>query len=218
MSIKLLKDYLGLNGTHKNNIIICEDDDIYIPFKYTAFKTLDINVKTNYDYFIDNYFDNNVLIDSRMIKTITYIANTITDILIYDVNKNEVITLTSYVLSKISASEILNLNECVSILNLYVFVTFFCANEVNWNCDNCIKALNVTYHNNISDLGVFSIDMLLTYLNLNVEIDKVVVKPKYIDLISSFKMHDNLQPLNTNIFNIIYSLKELYKNTKYILI
>ena len=65
-----LNDYLNSNGLRENYIVLGEEDNIYIPFKYTYVTTSDLNVKSNYEIFLKYYYDNNkieieyILIDS----------------------------------------------------------------------------------------------------------------------------------------------------------
>lgn len=208
---KFIKDYIGLNGTYspENTILMCEKNDIYVPFKYSVYLNKDTNIKSNYDFFINHYTSSNIVIDSRMIKTITYIANTIDDILIYNINNNEVISLTQFVMDKTSSSKILNIQECINILNLFVFINFFCNNKPSWNCDIALNLLNNTKS---SIPNSFSIPYIYKYIiscNQNTKNDVKIRKLKNINIQECIRIQDNIKPFKENIDDIIHSIKNL---------
>ena len=51
-----LNNYVNSNGVKLDYLLFTEEDDIYIPFKYKLFKTKDVDVLTNYNEFIKNYY------------------------------------------------------------------------------------------------------------------------------------------------------------------
>jgi len=210
-----IKDYIGLNGLHSldRTILMCETNDIYVPFKYTPYISSDVKIKTNYEFFITNYTSFNIIIDSRMIKTITYIANTIDDILIYNINNNEVISLTQFVMNKTLSSKILNIHECVNILNLFVFINFFCNNKPSWNCD---IALNLLPYTKSSIPNSFSIPYIykyiLTCVSQNKNDNMKLISPKKINIQSYIQIQDGIKQFQSDhytINDIVYSLKNL---------
>ena len=215
-----IKDYIGLNGTYQNTILMCEKNDIYIPFNHTLYINSDNNLKSNYEFFVNNYTSSNIVIDSRMIKTITYISNIIDDILIYNVNNNEIISLTQFVMNKTTSSKILNINECINILNLFVFINFFCNNKPSWNCDIALNLLNQTKS---SIPNSFSIPYIYNYIttcnNQNLKDGVKITKLKNINIQEYIKIQDNIHPFQANIDDIIHSLKNLKSvDINYILI
>jgi len=209
---KFIKDYIGLNGTYQHTILMREIDDIYAPFKYELYLNNDTNIKSNCDFFINNYTKSNIIIDSRMIKTITYISNIIDDILIYNVNNNEIISLTQFVMDKTSSSKILNINDCVNILNLFVFINFFCnklSNKPSWNCDialNLLNQLKLTIPNSFSIIYIYN--YIISNINQNIK-DKKITKLKRINIQNYLKIQDEIHPFQGNIDDIIYSLNEM---------
>jgi len=207
------EDYTGLNGTYLNTIYICENDDIYIPFDVETFKTKDTNVLTNCNYFIQNYTTKNILIDSRLIKTICYISNIIDDILIYNVNTNEIISYSRYVIDKMGT--VLNIEECKQILNLYVIITFFI--KINWDCGLALRCIGKIKNKIIySSLYLPYIIDYIEELNKKSSKLQIVKKMKYIDMISEFKMKDGIKKINESIEDILYSLQEINKETHFI--
>jgi len=213
MSILLLKDNVGLNGTHEETIYMCENDDYYVPFKYILYKNLDINIKTNIDYFINKYPKYNIVIDSRMVKTITYISNIVNDILIYSINNNEIISLTNFVMDKIGSSTILHVSECVSILNLFVFINYYCNNKPSWNCDIALKSI---FHIPFLPNTLY-IPSICEYINSYNNQNKIIMKANYININELIKIQDNIQPFKANVNDILYSLKYLNSQSNYIL-
>lgn len=212
MSI-LLKNNIGLNGTHAETIYMSEDEKYYVPFKYILYKNSDTNIKTNIEYFIKYYPLYNIIIDSRMIKTIAYISNIVDDILIYNINNNEVISLTNFVMDKIGASTILHISECVSILNLFVFINYYCNNKPTWNCDIALKSIS-----SIPFLpNALYIPSICNYINSCNNRNKIIMKANYINIIEQIKVQDNIQPFKANINDILYSLKYLTSQSNYIL-
>ena len=213
------KDKIGLNGTYLKTIYICENNDIYIPFddgNIEIFETNDSDVLTNYNCFIENYSSMNVLIDSRLVKTICYISNIIDNVLIYNVNNNEVISFSRYVIDKIGTT--LNVDECKEILNLYIIVTFFI--KLTWNCDLALKCVRKI--KNIEILhGAFYLPYIIEYINeINNRINKgtkIVKKMKYVDIASKIKMKDGLTKITESIEDILYSLREIDKESHFIL-
>ena len=210
------KDYIGLNGTHPSTVYICQNNDIYIPFDVETFITNDENILTNYNHFINNYTTKNILIDSRLIKTICYISNIIDDILIYDTNTNEIISFSRYVIDKMGT--ILNIEECKEILNLYIFVIFFI--KTTWNCELALKCIR-----KIKNVKIIYSSIYLPYIidyveeiNKKSTNSRIVKKMKYIDITSEIKIKDGIKKLNGGIDDILYSLREIDKESHFILI
>ena len=208
---KFIKDYIGLNGTYppETTILMCEKNDIYVPFRYIPYLNKDTNIKSNYEFFINHYTTANIVIDSRMVKTITYIANTIDDILIYNINNNEVISLTQFVMDKTSSSKILNIQECTNILNLFVFINFFCNNKPSWNCDIALNLLNNTKSSIPSSFSIPYIYKYIISCSQNIKSDTKIRKLKNINIQEYIKIQDNIKPFNENIDDIIHSIKNL---------
>ena len=206
-----IKDYIGLNGTYANTILMREKDDIYVPFPYTPYLKSDNDIKSNYNFFVEHYSSSNIVIDSRMIKTITYVSNIISDILIYNINNNEIISLTQFVMDKTTSSKILNINDCVNILNLFVFINFFCGklkNKPSWNCDVALNLLNQiksTIPHSFSIPYIYK--YILTCSTSNGQ-DKVIRQLKRINIKEYLKIQDNMKPFEGTIDDVIHSLKD----------
>ena len=85
---KLIEPYfrhiIRTNGIKNNYVIFGEQDDVFINFDYTFFKTKDTNLKTNAEEYLKFIQYSNVLIDIRLSLTISYLSFLFDDILIYN--------------------------------------------------------------------------------------------------------------------------------------
>ena len=115
-------------------------------------------------------------------------------------------------MDKTSSSKILNIQECINILNLFVFINFFCNNKPSWNCDIALNLLNNTKS---SIPNSFSIPYIYKYVlscnqNTKNDISNIKIrKLKNINIQEYVKIQDNIKPFQENIDDIIHSIKNL---------
>lgn len=212
---KLINTNLNSNGIYSNTTYITELDDIYINFKAKVYKTSDKTVKSNVNHICQEYYQSNIIIDSRMLLTITYAANMFQDLFIYNVNTNQVLTLYQFIKSKLLISKTLTIDEYIDILNLFMFINYFCCQTIIWNSDLAIKSLSHSSKN------MFNVVMLERYLTLTMRSLKLrdVSMLEFIDIKKVLTSKNNMTQLNRpKLTNILYSTRELLKTTKYVML
>lgn len=204
---------LNSNGIYSDTTYITELDDIYINFKAKVYKTNDKSVKSNVDYICQKYYQSNIIIDSRMLLTITYASNMFQDLFIYNVNTNQVLTLYQFIKSKLLISKILTIDEYIDVLNLFMFINYFCCQTITWNSDLAIKSISHSSKN------MFNVAMLERYLTLTIRSIKLrdVNKLEFIDIKKALTSKNNMAQLDRpKLSNVLYSTRELLKTTKYV--
>ena len=211
-----LNNYVNSNGVKLDYLLFTEEDDIYIPFKYKLFKTKDVDVLTNYNEFIKNYYSTNIIIDYRMILTITYLVSDFNDILIYDIYTNKIITFNYYVVKKIFSghSKLFDTTEIINLMYLNVFIRYFCSKiNLRWIPNlaiQCVKGKK--YLKN-----AININSIIQYLN-NSNINKLKLTNEYENIPKKIKIKDGISEFQSkNIDNIINELNMLSKNSEFIL-
>ena len=212
---KFINTNLSSNGIYSNTTYITELDDIYVNFKAKVYKTNDKSVKSNVDYITKMYYQTNIIIDSRMLLTITFASNIFQDLFIYNVNTNQVLTLYQFIKSKLLISKILTIDEYIDVLNLFMFIHYFCCQTIVWNSDLAIKSLSHPLKN------AFNVVMLESYLTLTMKSTKLrdVTKLEFIDIKKVLTSKTNITQLdNPKLSDILYSTRELLKTTKYIML
>lgn len=206
---------LNSNGIYNNTTYVTELDDIYINFKARVYKTSDKLVKTNVNYICEMYYQSNIVIDSRMLLTITFASNMFQDLFIYNVNTNQILTLYQFIKSKLLISKVLTIDEYIDILNLFMFVNYFCCQTITWNSDLAIKSLSQPIKN------MFNVVMLERYLTLTMQSIKLkdIGNLEFIDIKKVLTFKNNMTQLDRpKLYNILYSTRELLKTTKYIML
>lgn len=221
-----LNDYLNSNGLRENYIVLGEEDNIYIPFKYTYVTTSDLNVKSNYEIFLKYYYDNNVVIDFRMTNTITYIASQFPDILIYDISNNMIITFNTYVKKKLFTGQqkLFKQEDLINIMLLYTFIKFYCKNlHIQWNSTIAIKAvINKKFLKN-----ALNINIIIDYFNM-INLQHLNSSSNYVQIAKKIKIQDDIRPFKlanktkecnlSTLSSIINELNYINKNSSFILL
>lgn len=214
-----LKDYIGLNGTHIKTMYMCEVDDIYLTFADTLADTLtihtspDANVMTNYHTFITIYPHQNIIIDSRMMRTITYIAGVIDDLIIYNTDNNELMTLSRFVMSK-SSCKSLRVCDAIQFLHLYTFANYFV--KTQWNSSLAIKCVQQDAHHYL--FNSMYVPHLISYLEAVITKSYFIKRPKYVDIKQYVQMQDDMCSIDGSAEDVLQSLKDIDKNTHHILL
>jgi hypothetical protein len=204
-----------INGTKNNTILLCENDDILVPFKHETKFVKDINPKSNLDYYINNAKEFNIVIDNRLILTISYLAFYIDDLLIYDTACNYVVSFNKFV-NKLLFNDHERIFDRLKITNLlftYSFIKYRCYDLcLNWKIEiglNTINNFNYLPHS-------YNIDYLLYYIqSVNPDIELIRnYKPKNISEL--FKINDNLTKLglkNKNeLLMELFTIKQFKSN------
>lgn len=186
------------NGSYEKTIIIKGNINIYTLYDTFEYKTTDNMLLNNINFIKDNYKQNNIIISSELILTICYTVNLVTnDLYILNIYNNKVITLFEFI-KIIANNKELNLNQSLSLLNLYTFIKFFCDNKIKWDINKGISCLK-TYIP-----GAFSKNDIINYISKLIgDYNKNNNK---IDINKQILIKNNIQPFKNNIYEIYYNL------------
>lgn len=219
---KLMEPYfrhiIRTNGIKNDYVIFGEQDDVFINFDYTFFKTRDVDLKTNIEEYLKIIQHANVLIDIRLSLTISYLSFLFDDILIYNSGTNSVLTFNSYAVKTLFAghNKIYDQYEIKTLLFIYNFVYQFFSKQspFMWNSDIAIKAV----HNKPCLKNAINIETIIDYLN-NIKFDLNTRSDiSRIDIKQSLHIDDNMQYFKSCQGNIFKELIELKNITKYIIL
>ena len=219
---KLIEPYfrhiIRTNGIKNNYVIFGEQDDVFINFDYTFFKTKDTNLKTNVEEYLKFIQHSNVLIDIRLSLTISYLSFLFDDILIYNSGTNSVLTFNSYAVKTLFAghNKIYDQHEIKTLLFIYNFVYQFFSRQspFMWNSDIAIKAV----HNKQYLKNAINIETIIDYLN-NIKFDLNVRSDiSRINIKQSLYINDNMQCFKSCQGNIFKELIELKNISKFIIL
>lgn len=203
------------NGTKNKTIYFCETDNILVPFKYKKIIVKDNNPKTSLELYLKYNKNYNIIVDNRLILTISYLSFYIEDLLIYDTSCNYIISFNKFVNKLLfnDKERIFDYNKITNLLFTYSFIKYRCNNLcINWKIDNGINSVNKFSYLKHS----YNIDCLLDYIqsiNSNLELIQHY-KPKNIS--EDFKLNDNLGKLklkNKNeLLMELFNIKQFKSN------
>lgn len=202
-----------VNGTFKKTILITEKADILVPFKVKYKFMNDNSVKSVLSFYLKYSEKYNILIDNRLILTISYLTFYVDDLLIYDSSSNKIISFYAFISKHIFNNKIriFDKNKLNNVFFIYTFIKIRCSKLfVNWKLENCITS--VQKFNCIPT--TVNIEVILDYLQ-NSEVGSLKYIQNYIpkDIYDSFFIDDNLKPLELKNKNEL--LMELIHINKY---
>lgn len=186
------------NGSYDKTIIIKGNINIYTHYDSFEHKTTDNMLLNNINFIKDNYKHNNIIISSELLLTICYTSNLITnDLYILNIYNNKIITLLDFIKTLANNKE-LNINQSLSLLNLYTFIKFFCDNKIKWDINKGINCLG-TYIP-----GAFSKNDIINYISKIIrDYNK---KNNKINVNEQILIKNNIKPFRNNIYDIYYNL------------
>lgn len=207
------------NGSHIKNIMILEKYDILIPFEVELKFFNDNSAKTVLEYYIETSPKYNIIIDNRMLTTITYLSFFIEDLLIYDTSINKVVTFYKYINKQLfnNKERMFDRLKLSTTLYLYNFVKTRCNNlYVNWKLENCLNSVTKFSYIKYS----FNIEILIDYLQTSNDDISIIHNYKSKDIYNEFMLKDNYQKLNLKNKNELFmELLEIKKyKSKFILL
>lgn len=210
----------SVNGTKRKTILITEKDDIIVPFDVT-YKFFDDNsIKSVLEFYLKKQKHYNILIDHRLLLTISYITFYIDDLLIYDTTSNKIISFYGFINKHIfnNKARMFDKNKLNNLFFIYTFIKIRCNKLfVNWKLENCIE----TVQNSICMTKTINIEALLNYLESS-ELGTFELIQNYTpkDIYNCFFIDDNLKPLNLkNKHELLMELLHIKKfKSKFILI
>ena len=181
-------------------------------------KLINSNTKTNF-----------VLIDSRCIKTITYLAYGHTGLFIYNVDNIKIETFLHYVNNKFFTNDnsyiITEYNKAINILFIYNFIKFFCKSlEFDYNQIKLKTIVDSVERTNISILRMekpnfINIMYLYKYMEETSNRIRSFNKFKEIDIGNLVKIQDNIKPFpKTTQIGILIELKQMLENSKVLIL
>ena len=186
------------NGSYDKTIIIKGNINIYTPYDSFEHKTTDNMLLSNINFIKDNYKQNNIIISSELLLTICYTSNLITnDLYILNIYNNKIITLLDFIKTLANNKE-LNINQSLSLLNLYTFIKFFCDNKIKWDINKGISCLGTFIS------GAFSKNDIINYISKIIrDYNK---KNNKINVSEQILIKNNIKPFKNNIYDIYYNL------------
>lgn len=214
--VDFLFNYTGSNGTKKEYLIISESDDVLVPFKYTFIESNDTNIKTNFDNYVKNIPRYNILIDCRMMITITYMSSYFNDVLVYDSGTNKIITFNTFSVKRLFAGQvkICDQDTIQSAMFIYIFVKFFCRKlAINWSVSSAIRAVSGKKYLKHS----INIRCLIDYL-IDTKFDCCThILTNYTHIADRMKIQDSIIPFDTTRNDLMMELREINKDSSFIL-
>lgn len=186
------------NGSYDKTIIIKGNINIYTPYDSFEHKTTDNMLLDNINFIKNNYKQNNIIISSELLLTICYTSNLITnDLYILNIYNNKIITLFDFIKTLANNKE-LNINQSLSLLNLYTFIKFFCDNKIKWDINKGISCLGTFIP------GAFSKNDIINYISKIIrDYNK---KNNKININEQILIKNNIKPFRNNIYDIYYNL------------
>lgn len=210
----------SVNGTKKKTILITEKDDIIVPFdvKYAFFN--DNSIKTVLEFYLKKQKHYNILIDHRLLLTISYLTFYINDLLIYDTSSNKIITFYNFINKHIfnNKTRMFDIDKLNNVFFIYTFIKIRCNKLfVNWKLENCIE----TIQKSNCMTKTINIEALLNYLESSESGTFELIQnytPK--DIYESFFINDDLKPLDLkNKHELLMELLHIKRfKSKFILI
>lgn len=201
------------NGSKQKTIYISENDNVLVPFQHECILVKDINSKSTLDLYLKYNEDYNVIIDNRLLLTISYLAFYIDDLLIYDTSCNYIISFHKFVNKLLfnDKERLFNKHKMTNLLFTYSFIKFRCQNLcINWKIDNGIESVNkfnyIPY--------AYNINCLLDYIQLTIPNSELIPSYKSKNIAHFFKLNDDLKKINLKNKNEL--LMELFNIKQYI--
>lgn len=209
---------LKTNGIRNNYVIFGEEDDVFVNFDYTFFKTRDIDLKTNLNKYIETVQNSNVLIDIRMNLTISYLSFIFDDILIYNSGTNTILSFNAYATKTLFAgyNKVFDQYEIKTILFIYNFVYQFFSKQTPfiWNSDMATKAV----HNKPYMRKAVNVDAIIAYLD-TIKFDLTTNSEiPAIDIKQCLRLNDNMQFFKSCQGNIFRELLDLRDHCKFVML
>lgn len=202
-----------INGSKPKTIYICENDNVLIPFKCEPILVKDINPKSTLELYSKYNMDYNIVVDNRLLLTISYLAFYIDDMLIYDTSCNYIISFNKFVNKLLfnDKERLFNKHKIRNLLFTYSFIKFRCSNlYINWKIDNGIETINK--FNYLPH--TYNINCLLDYIQSVNPNSELIPNYKTKNIVQAFKIGNNLTKLNLKNKNEL--LMELFNIKQFI--